>query len=486
MGPYSKDGYNKDGYNRDGFNKNGFNRDGFNKEGYNRTGYSKAGFNKLGYDKNGFNKDGFDTIGLDVEGYDKDGYKYGEDGKQYDREGLDRNGRDRGGLDSEGYDKDGYKVGEDRGSWDRGGYDREGRDRKGRSKEENENAAWENGRKEIHGKNLTFDQEELENSEGVGNKKNPKPIDESLGGDGGKDLEDDQRFGDVEEAPEPREKKTFEGDELVMKIAEAKAPVEIPDYIKNKMDFEFEEDPAEAALRKKKEVDAKKKAEKDAKRKANKEARRIEKAAAEKKAQEDAAQAKIDQQNSPELLESEKPKNAKPEETHDPKFKSSGTSPIPTDHDLALDLPNSDEQLGSGSDLTKQQSILKKDTSKAKDMNRRVSFGALEEATPQQLALEEKDEDILELHKLESLTLGIGKLLRRAATRTPKNIDGDVYLEKKPEEEPFPNQVDYSKGVEVVQKFVQGTLVVKVIHAKGVFNRDRRGNRDEVSNPYLY
>jgi hypothetical protein len=87
---------------------------------------------------------------------------------------------------------------------------------------------------------------------------------------------------------------------------------------------------------------------------------------------------------------------------------------------------------------------------------------------------------------LEVLNKGIGKLLRPGNTRTAKSIDGDVYYEKKSEEEPFPNEVDYSKGVEVVQKFVQGTLVVKVIHAKGVFNRDRRGNRDEVSNPYLY
>ena len=43
-----------------------------------------------------------------------------------------------------------------------------------------------------------------------------------------------------------------------MKIAEAKAPVEIPDYIKNKMNFDFEEDPAEKAMRLKKEKAQKK------------------------------------------------------------------------------------------------------------------------------------------------------------------------------------------------------------------------------------
>lgn len=237
--------------------------------------------------------------------------------------------------------------------------------------------------KEIHGKNLRFDQEELENSSDLMNKKNPKPIDESLQVSGVKGLEDDQSLVDVEEVHSPREKKTFEGDELVMKIAEAKAPVEIPDYIKNKMDFEFEEDPAEAAMRKKKELDAKKKAEKDAKRKADKEARRIEKAAAgEKKAQEDAALAKIDQNQKADSLEAEKTKNAKPEATPEPKFKSSGTDTSPKDPELPLDKIDSEKELGVSPDLTKQQSILKKDTSKAKDLNRRVSFGALEEATP--------------------------------------------------------------------------------------------------------
>jgi hypothetical protein len=386
VGPYSKSGYNKSGYSKAGYNKAGYNRDGYSKSGYSKSGYSKAGYNEAGYNEAGFNTDGLDTNGLDLDGYDKDGWKYGEDGHQYDRDGYDRNGRDRKGLDKDGYDEDGYRLGGDGQGWDKDGYDRGGRDRKGRSRLENENAKKEGmggGGKGIHGNNLRFEQGEIENSSDLMKEKNPKPIDESLQVSGVKGLEDDQGLVDVEEVHSPREKKMFEGDELVMKIAEAKAPVEIPDYIKNKMDFEFEEDPAEAALRKKKELDAKKKAEKDAKRKADKEARRIEKAAAaEKKAHEDAVQAKSDQNQKQDSLEAEKTKNAKPDATPEPKFKSSGTDTSPNDLELPLDKKDSEKELSVSPDLTKQQSILKKDTSKAKDLNRRVSFGALEEATP--------------------------------------------------------------------------------------------------------
>ena len=69
---------------------------------------------------------------------------------------------------------------------------------------------------------------------------------------------EDEKEESVHEDAKEYEKQIFDGDELTMKIAEAKAPIEIPDHIKNKMNFDFEEDPAEKAIRLKKEKAKKK------------------------------------------------------------------------------------------------------------------------------------------------------------------------------------------------------------------------------------